>query len=566
MDRPDDGQPAGRRRAVTSARLWLERFERLVFLRKPPRQKGVRSMLRFLLAAVVAAAVAAPVFPGAASVASAQKARAKRERATKPASDAKREPKRGAKGASDDETRRAADGQIATIVDETPEKWGIRVVSLDDDHVVYAHNPDELLQPASCQKVLTTAAALDALGPDWRTSTSVYAREEPDGDGVLEGDLVLYGRGDPNLSDRFSKTGDPLEPFRRLAALVRERGVKRVKGDLVADESYLSGPPHGAGWGWQDLQWYFGTEVSALSFNDNLTRIEVSPGAAPGEPCTIRVVPDIGYVEIVDEISTVASGATGVAVHRSIDTPTVVVGGSITARSRGWSGAVAIHRPALYAAAAFRRALADAGVIVEGPTRAVDAYSRRAERDEADRKVELAAIESEPLSAMIHVVNKKSQNLHAELLLRLLGRERGEEGKPSDEAGVAVVREFLRRIGADDDAATVRDGSGLSRLDRVTPKMLESTLAAMARHPYGAVFADSLPVGGVDGTLRGRLRGLQISAKTGSLTTAKALSGYVTAKSGKRLVFSILFNDRTDTWQAIAKIDRIIAGIASSVR
>jgi D-alanyl-D-alanine carboxypeptidase/D-alanyl-D-alanine-endopeptidase (penicillin-binding protein 4) len=450
----------------------------------------------------------------------------------------------------------------ASIVDAAPEKWGIRVVSLTDGRIVYAHNSDTLMQPASCQKLFTTAAALDALGPEYRTRTSVYAESRPD-HGVVEGDLVLYGRGDPNLSDRFSATGDPLEPFRRLAAQLRDRGVRRVEGGLVADESYLSGPPHGAGWRWVDLQWYFGSEVSALSFNDNLARIEVTPGAAPGAPPAVRVFPDLGFVEVVNEATTTAGGGARVSVHRSIDTPRVTIGGTIGARSGAWSGAVAVHRPALYAAAAFRRALADAGIEVAGPTRSVDAYSRAEERPAPDDLVELAHVESEPLVEMIRVVNKRSQNLHAELILRLLGRERGAADLPSDEAGIGVVLDFLRRAGANVDGAVLRDGSGLSRLDRVTPAMLQAVLATMARHRHARLFEETLPESGVDGTLRGRLRGVAVTAKTGSLTTAKSLAGYVTTRRGERLAFSILYNDPFETASAVGKIDRLVAGFAT---
>jgi D-alanyl-D-alanine carboxypeptidase/D-alanyl-D-alanine-endopeptidase (penicillin-binding protein 4) len=379
---------------------------------------------------------------------------------------------------------------------------------------------------------------------------------------VLHGDLVLYGRGDPNLSGRFSDTDDALEPFRRLAAGLRERGVTRVEGGLVADESYLSGPPYGSGWAWEDIQWHFGAEVSALSFNDNLVTVHIAPGARAGDPCVVTLTPDVGYLEI-DNQAVTGSGAK-LAVHGSIDGSIVAVGGGMPARSAGWTGELAVHEPALYAAAAFRRALADAGVEVAGPTSKLDAYMLRPKALAPDGLVELAAIDSLPLADLVRVVNKHSQNLHAELLLRLLGHERGPAYLPSDEAGLAVVGGFLERAGALDPNAVLRDGCGLSRLDRVTPGMLQGVMRAMSVSPVSAAFLDSLPEAGFDGTLRHRLGGVPVRAKTGSLQTAKSLSGYVTALTGQRLAFSIVYNNPVSSGGAIAEIDRIASALASA--
>lgn len=456
------------------------------------------------------------------------------------------------------------DATIEAIVGKETDRWGVVVAELDSGRVVYAHSADALMQPASNQKVFTTSAALDALGPRWTTRTSVYAADEPGSDGVLRGDLVLYGRGDPNLSGRFSAAGDALEPMRRLAAQLRERGLRRVEGALVADESYLSGPPHGSGWAWEDLQWHFGAEVSALSFNDNLATVHVTPGARIGDPCAVAVEPDVGYLEIDNQAVTAAGAASRVSVHGSLDGALVEVGGDLSARASGWSGEVAVHDPALYAATGFRRALADAGIEVAGPIRKLDAYMTRPDSLAPDGLVELAAIDSLPLSELVRVVNKHSQNLHAELILRLLGHERGPEGLASDEAGVAVVTAFCQRIGAFAPGAKIFDGSGLSRLDRVSPAMLLGVVRAMSTNPNGAYFLDSLPEAGIDGTLRHRLGGIAVRAKTGSLETAKALSGYVTSASGKRLAFSILYNNPRSSGGAIGQIDHVAAALASA--
>lgn len=450
---------------------------------------------------------------------------------------------------------------VDAIVMAEPDKWSVRVVSLDNGRLVYEHNSTATLQPASNEKVLTTAAALDALGPSWTTRTSVYTHAEPD-NGVIRGDLVLYGRGDPNLSGRFSNTNDPLEPLRNLAAQLHERGIWRVEGGLIADESYLSGAPYGSGWGWADVQWHFGAEVSALSFNDNLAELHVVPGSAPGQPAVVQVVPDIGYVQIDNLTTTTAGGPSRVIVHRGMDSSHVQISGSLSTSYKGWTGEIAVPDPARYTGEAFRRALADAGIEVVGETRKVDAYCLRDEGLEPDNLVELASLESHSLAEMIRVVNKHSQNLHAELILRMLGRERGPAQLPSDEAGISVVLGFLDRIGAATPGMTLCDGSGLSRLNRVSAGMLERVVEAMDRHPWSTFFLDSLPEAGVDGTLRRRLGGVSLRAKTGSLATAKALSGFLTTKSGQRFSLSAVYNDPHGAASGIGKIDRIALAIS----
>jgi D-alanyl-D-alanine carboxypeptidase/D-alanyl-D-alanine-endopeptidase (penicillin-binding protein 4) len=460
----------------------------------------------------------------------------------------------------------APDGPLAAgvnaVVGREPHEWGVLAVSLADGQTLFSHNADALFLPASNQKVLTTAAALDALGPYWTTRTSLYATARPDGEGVVRGDLVLYGRGDPNLSGRFS-SDDPLAPLRALAARVREAGVARVEGALVADDSYLTGPPTGAGWTYNDLQRWFGAEVSALSFNDNLVNVVVTPGARAGDPCAVRLDPDVGYVTVNCEVTAVAGGGSKIKLRRDPDTARVDVSGTLRAGGAEWTGAASVRHPALYAAAAFRRALAEAGVEVAGPTRRLGPYAARPPELELDRMTELASIPSLPLSELVRVVNKESQNLHAELLLRLLGRERGPQDLPHDEAGLAVVSGFLERVGAAASGMRLRDGSGLSRLDRMTPRMLEGVLRAMDSHPSGSFFWGSLSEAGVDGTLRYRLRRVRLRGKTGSLEAAKSLTGYLGTEAGERLAVCVLYNDPAGTGDGVRKIDRIVTAIAS---
>jgi serine-type D-Ala-D-Ala carboxypeptidase/endopeptidase (penicillin-binding protein 4) len=450
---------------------------------------------------------------------------------------------------------------IVTTMGVEADKWGVLVVRLPGGQPVYSHNPEKLFVPASNEKVFTTAAALDALGADWKTRTSVYAASRPGADGVLHGDLVLYGRGDPNLSGRFTPE-DPLAPLRTLAARVRDAGVLRVEGNLIADESYLSGSPHGTGWSFADIQWYFGAEVSALTFNDNLAEIEVGPGARSGDPCMVKITPDVGYVVVANEATT--GGGAKVQFHRDLDENRVDVRGSIPAGGVGGGGAFAVRKPALYTAAAFRRALADAGVEITGDLQRVTSDTERHAGTEVEKLVELASLESLPLSEMVKIVNKHSQNLHAELVLRMLGRERGPRDLPSDEAGAAVVMAFLEKIGAFVPGVAVRDGSGLSRLDRTTAGALCKVMTAMAGNPSGTAFFESLSQAGVDGTLRHRDGKLDLHAKTGSLDIAKSLSGYLIAKSGQRLAVAFVHNDERGAGDGVGKIDRMLEALSET--
>lgn len=451
--------------------------------------------------------------------------------------------------------------QIESMIAPESDRWSVLVRSIEGN-VVYEHNPDLHLQPASNMKVLTTAAALDALGPGWTTRTSVYATAEPAEDGTVDGSIVLYGRGDPNLSGRLSETGDVLEPFRQLAASVRARGLVRVTGDLVADASYLSGPPHGSGWAWQDLQWHFGTEVSALSFNDNLASINVLPAEA-GSSCLVTVTPDVGHVRIQNTATT--GGSARISVHRGVDSSVVEVAGSLPVGHPGVTVEIAVHNPPAYAAEAFRQALAEAGVTIEGGIRVLNAYDERPGELELARLHEVASLESRPLADLVRTTNKLSQNLHAELILRIMGREAGPAGVPCDEAGLSVVRGFLERIGGASEGMVLRDGSGLSRLDRISASNLDAVMRTMTIHESRAAFIDSLPIAGVDGTMKHRLGGIAVWAKTGSLATAKSISGVVTAQSGRRFVVTMIYNDPGGrTWSAIPTMDRVIQLLARS--
>ena len=461
----------------------------------------------------------------------------------------------------------------------------VKVASLDTGRLLFETSADKLLRPASNMKLYTVAAALDRLTPDYRFTTSVYAVEKPEKNGTIKGDLIIYGRGDPSIAARFND-GDYFKGINNLADRIVAAGVKRIKGDLVGDESYLTGPALGSGWEWEDLQWWYGAEVSALTINDNSLDLTVKPGARIGAPCVVTTGPPAPFVSIVNRAITSAAGTkSALSVYRGPGENVLEIGGSLPLDDKGYTGGVAVPDPALVFVSMLREALAKSGVKVDGRSRTVDgrsATSLVATRNLADLGagtdgfvprppplIEITNLQSPPLSVIAAQTLKPSQNLYTELLLRTLGKVAGTSPQQTNEqAGLDVLRAFLRESGLNPDEIVLSDGSGLSRNDMVTASASLQLLTYMSRHKYANVFREALPIAGVDGTLRNRMKGTaaagNVRAKTGSLSSVASLSGYVTSAAGERLVFSMMLNNYPDA-SAVRKdsIDAIAVLLAS---
>lgn len=447
-------------------------------------------------------------------------------------------------------------------------RLAVKIASLDTGRVLFEQDARKWMQPASNMKIFTVAAALDRLTPDYRFITSVYAPARPDAAGVVRGDLVVYGRGDPSFATRFNPEGnsDYFFALDALAADIHAAGVRRVEGDLVGDESYFEDRPIPPGWEWDDLQWYYGAEVSALTVNDNAVELSVRPGAAVGAPARITVGPSTPHVTIIDRTITSERGTTReLSVNRPLGQNSIEIRGRLPIDDRGYTASLAVSRPALLFATMLRAALERRGIVFTGQTRTVDAQGRREKPLPVSSLVEIAARKSPPLSAIAAQVMKPSQNLYAELLLRTLGKlsNSADPKLSSDEAGAAVVRNFLTQAGIDPSGLVMRDGSGLSRANLVTADTTLQLLVYMNRHRFGSEFRLTMPVAGVDGTLRNRMKGTpaqgNVRAKTGTLGTATSLAGYVFSASGERLVFVLMINNpprdanpRTEFTDAIA--------------
>jgi D-alanyl-D-alanine carboxypeptidase/D-alanyl-D-alanine-endopeptidase (penicillin-binding protein 4) len=464
--------------------------------------------------------------------------------------------------------------------------WGVEVAEQETGRVLYAHDAGRLFAPASNAKLFVTAAALALLGPEYRYRTTVEAAAFPDKYGRITGDLTLVGRGDANLSGRtlpyHLKTERLLAPEHVLAELadqVAARGVRIIDGDLVADDSYFARERYPVGWSEGDLTWEYGAPVTALALNDNVVYLGVMPGEKVGEKAFLSFSPASDYYEVENRLLTVAArGPRALSIHREPGSRKVVIWGTIPLDDPGVNEALAIEEPADLCARLLRELLAKRGVAVLGKVRAVHAplgaepaaapvaTAQPASQVAASQltqhgRVVLAEHTSMALSVDVTVTNKVSQNLHAEMMLRLLGRERGSGG--SLPAGLEVLRGFLNSAGLDPKEYVLYDGCGLSRQNLVTPSAFVGLLRYAARQSWGTLYAESLPLAGVDGTLRERLSelpaGAVVRAKSGAFEHVNSLSGYLTTAAGRRLIFSIVANNHSmSSHQAVEVIDALV--------
>ncbi len=457
--------------------------------------------------------------------------------------------------------------EIDRAIDESDlaqARWGVFVTSLSDGRVLYSHNGDKLFTPASNMKIYTTAAALDLLGADYRWRTSVYADKQPDSNGMIDGDLTLYGRGAPDL-DSSRKDGLP-----SLALQLYEHGVRRVRGNVIGDESYFRGEMYGLGWQWNDVQWYFGAEPSALTVDANAVELTLAPANKVGNAATVKLLRENRYVDLTNNTTTGERDAPAtIGINRGLSDNEIRVWGEFPAGGRGFTAYLSVYNPARWAATLFKETLLSQGIKVDGETRSRDFRAAEREKFDPQKAFELAFAEGRTLGEIVHQTNKESNNLYAELILRTLGKERGSTApdpdprknreRGDDEAGVAVVRSWLERNGIPTNGLAIRDGSGLSRLDLVTPEATARLLVAITRTNSAAAFHDSLPIAGRDGTLKPRLlrEAGKVFAKTGSLTYDHSLSGYAATQNNEMLAFSIFCNDATGHSDPVRLIDEI---------
>ena len=439
--------------------------------------------------------------------------------------------------------------------------WGVKIVSLDSGKTIFDHNAGKLFKPASNAKLFTGALALDRLGPEYRIKTSFYAATKPGADGVVHGDLIVYGRGDPSLAARFNN-GDHGKSIEALADALERAGVKRIENDIVGDESYFRGPPFGSSWTWDDLQNYYGAEVSALTQEDNVVDVVFKAGAKTGEPCLITTEPATAFLTFINRTRTAAKGVKGdINLYRPIGENVVYASGQLPLGTNH-TDAASVHNPALWFVTRLKETLERRGVTVGGKARAVNWLARDPDGLDSTRLIEIAFVESPPLSDIVVKMMKPSQNLYAQLLLLQVGARSGKPGEGSqttEEAGIAELKRFASEAGIRRGDLLFDEGSGLSRSALVTPNAIVGLLQFMRRHRCADLYREALPIAGVDGTLRNRMKGTaaerNVRAKTGTIGHVNTLSGYVTTAAGERLAFSLMLNAYSGGGQHSARDD-----------
>lgn len=431
--------------------------------------------------------------------------------------------------------------------------WGIQVVNLTSGETMFQFNPNRFFVPASNTKLFTTALALLRLGPDYRFETVIRAAAPPDASGRIAGDLRLVGGGDPMLSARavpYQKgpaAGDPLQAIEALAGqVVYAAGVRRIDGDIVGDDSAYVWAPYPEGWAQDDTVWDFGAPVSALAVNDNMLSLTLRTSGAGGRAPALFLSPAMEYYFLDNRVRIGPGLENKVYVERLSGSRQLRLWGTMSSDPvSSVTLRVAIDDPALYAAHALADALGRRGVQIAGRPRPRHWYANQEGAPPAPDGLELARRNSPPLVEILRIIDKVSQNLYAEMVLREVARAR--KGIGSREAGLGEARAFLAEMGIEDADCHFVDGSGLSPADLVTPAAVVKLLRHMHGSPVRDAWISLLPVGGEDGTLSVRFEGKpearRIHAKTGTLDHAAALSGYAESRSHGLVAFSILTNN-----------------------
>lgn len=492
--------------------------------------------------------------------------------------------------------------------------WGIAVTTLDGTPL-YGLNEGQYFRPASNAKLYTTAAAMALLGPETRVTTVVTSAAPPDANGVIHGDIILHGAGDANLSDRHIPYESPAQrkarlqaeaaqpqtpaaispeliPMDDLAAQIAAHGVRSFTGRLIADDTLWRAPAYAGSWDEGDAVWGYGASVHALEFNDGQLQLTVTPGSHAGDPASLAIVPDVNSFGLpADHVTTVATpeDASLDLLRRNPPAPEVAIGA--VALNHPDTEEIAVRNPPLFAAEALQSRLLAHGIansaepLVLPPPQASELPFRLQLKQPLDLTPKpasetspvcgrdfncgfvLARRESPTVAEDAAITLKVSQNLHAEMLLRRLGRAYGTEG--SFAQGARVVRQWLiHDADLDPDDFFFYDGSGLSSHDLVTPRATAHLLAYAATKPWFSPWKAALPIGGVDGSLANRFKEAplygRVFAKTGTLGETRSLSGYLDCASGRQVIFSIMVDTHEPGDTDGIVMDKIVAAIAAA--
>jgi D-alanyl-D-alanine carboxypeptidase/D-alanyl-D-alanine-endopeptidase (penicillin-binding protein 4) len=406
--------------------------------------------------------------------------------------------------------------------------WSVIVRPVRASEDIYTLNAGKLMMPGSAMKIVTAAAAAERLGWNHRFQTRVVTAAPVDS-GVVRGDLIVIGGGDPGISERSDRPG----ALRRLARQVREAGVTRIEGGIIGDDDLFDDRGFGDGWALDNLPYGYSAPVGALLYNEGSVDLVIRAGAAAGDPVDIQVRPEGSGLQIDNQLVTVSESGTGaLTLHRFPGSSRVTVRGQIPAKAAPFARTASVDNPTAFFASAFRHALLEEGVGVVGDAIDIDDFESKPEVRGART---LGTQDSPPLSELAVSMMKVSQNQYAEVLLKAIG-------------GRATVQDILNSWGVADNSYIIADGSGLSRYNYVTSEALVRILQKMRPDAEDtSPFLQTLPVAGRDGTLSRRLTGTpaegKVRAKTGTVDNVRAIAGYVETADGETLVFSIIANN-----------------------
>ena len=460
--------------------------------------------------------------------------------------------------------------QILKVLDSEETKnafWGVCIKRLKDNEPFFIHNEGKSFMPASNMKLYTTASSLTFLGKDFKYETPIYHTGEIDAGGVLRGSLVIQGSGDPSISGRYRQGITTEKILEEWCEALKGKGIKSIEGDIIGDDDYFSDREIESSWEYGNLSDWYSAPSSALSLNDNLYQFYVLPGAAVGDKAELELQLGTSYIQIQNDVITTATAARKrISFVREAEGNRVRVYGHIPLGAARERVRGCVYNATLFSVTLFRDALMAGGIEVKGNPRDMDEFKAK-EKEEIRRNSKTLYVHiSPPLSEILPIINKPSQNFYADMLLKTLGKKFRGEG--SFEAGKNVVKDFLRLASAQGiEEFQMIDGSGLSRKNYVEPRQTVALLEYMEKSPDFQVFYNSLPIGGVDGTIKSRftdpvVKG-NIHAKTGYISHARSLSGYLDDRKGERWVFSMMCNNWSLSSSDIDElIDRICKALA----
>ncbi|MGE5457216.1 MAG: D-alanyl-D-alanine carboxypeptidase/D-alanyl-D-alanine-endopeptidase [Methanococcaceae archaeon] len=473
----------------------------------------------------------------------------------------------GSTGTKDSEpfanTLPALSSRIAARFDDTlfaNAHWGVLIKSLKTGKVLYERNSIKMFNPASNQKIPSAAAALTVLGGDFTFKTDLCANGIIS-DTLLDGDLIVFGQGDPTLYNHFFK--DPRDLFRQWAGLLRQKGIKIITGNIIGDDNAFDDEPYGMGWTFDDLDAWYSAEIGALQLNENVIDLKIIPPAGISGHVVIEPNLPSSYFQLENFITVSASGVNDVSFSRAFGTNKIILKGNVVAGSKAFTKSPSLFNPTLFYVTVLKEVLQQEGISVRGAAKDCDDLIGW-KHTPADFLL-IDSHNSPKLRDILKEMMKRSQNLYAETMPRILGFK--QSGLGSFAFGRKVVRQTLAKFGIAPDSYAYRDGSGLSRYDYISPAQIVTILTSMKNGPDKDDWINSLPIAGVDGTLKARMKGTKaegnVRAKTGTISNVRGLSGYVTTADGEDFVFSFIVNGHLKSDADNEKItDSVLAMIA----